>query len=78
VKSSWRDNPWFPSVLEDERQLDRKQYPDRYVHVWEGKYARAFEGAYFAAGLAQAKQEGRITSLSIDPIVQLRATHIRR
>jgi phage terminase large subunit len=38
-----------------------------------GEYARAFEGAYFAAGLAQAKQEGRITSLSIDPIVQLRA-----
>jgi phage terminase large subunit len=22
VKSNWRDNPWFPSVLDEERQLD--------------------------------------------------------
>jgi Phage terminase large subunit len=47
VKANWRDNPWFPSVLEEERQFDLQRYPDRYHHVWEGDYARAFEGAYF-------------------------------
>jgi phage terminase large subunit len=33
VSANWRDNPWFPSVLEDERRLDLSQYPDRYDHV---------------------------------------------
>ena len=60
VKANWRDNPWFPSVLEDERNLDLKTYPDRYHHVWEGDYAKAFEGAYYAGVLADARREGRI------------------
>ena len=56
VKSNWRDNPWFTAELEEERQLDLKLYPERYDHIWEGEFARAFEGAYFAKQLAQAKQ----------------------
>jgi phage terminase large subunit len=35
-------------VLEDERKLDLAHHPERYDHIWEGSYARAFEGAYFA------------------------------
>jgi phage terminase large subunit len=33
VKVNWRDNPWFPEVLEGERQLDLTKFPDRYHHV---------------------------------------------
>src|SRR3984957_12944503 len=40
VKANWRDNPWFPAVLEEERQLDLKLYPERYDHIWEGEYAK--------------------------------------
>ncbi|MBX6392551.1 MAG: PBSX family phage terminase large subunit [Burkholderiales bacterium] len=74
VRVNWQDNPYFPEVLEAERQHDLKHYPERYGHKWEGEYARAFEGAYFAALLEQARQEGRIVErLPIDPIVPLRA-----
>lgn len=73
VKANWRDNPWFPSVLEEERQLDLRLYPERYEHIWEGEYARAFEGAYFAALLNKAKQEGRIGRISADPLLPIRA-----
>jgi phage terminase large subunit len=73
VESNWRDNPWFNEELEAERQLDRKSYPDRYPHIWEGEYAKAFEGAYFASGLGRAREEGRITNVPIDPIMALRA-----
>jgi len=38
VEVNWRDNPWFPAVLEEERLTDLKLYPDRYDHVWEGGY----------------------------------------
>lgn len=73
VQANWRDNPWFPKVLEEERQLDLKIYPERYDHIWEGAYATAFEGAYFAAALTQAKREGRIGRVSADPLLPIRA-----
>jgi phage terminase large subunit len=72
VKANWRDNPWFPSVLEEERQLDLGKFADRYHHVWEGDYARAFEGAYFASVLAQARQWGRIGKVAADPLLPIR------
>jgi phage terminase large subunit len=28
VKANWRDNPWFPSVLEEERQFDLQRYAE--------------------------------------------------
>ena len=73
VEANWRDNPWFTDVLEAERQLDQKRYPERYDHIWEGGYAKAFEGAYFAAGLNAAKAEGRIGRVSADPLLPQRA-----
>jgi phage terminase large subunit len=73
VQANWRDNPWFPQVLEDERLLDKKLYPDRYDHIWEGDYAKAFEGAYFASVLGQAKSQGRISKVSADPLLPVRA-----
>ena len=73
IQANWRDNPWFPQVLENERLLDQRVYPERYDHIWEGAYATAFEGAYFAAALAQAKREGRIGKVSADPLLPIRA-----
>ena len=73
VKANWRDNPWFPDVLREERLLDQKLYPERYDHIWEGEYARAFEGAYFASLLSEARTQGRIGKVSADPLLPLRA-----
>jgi phage terminase large subunit len=73
VKANWRDNPWFPDVLEDERKLDLSLYPDRYDHIWEGDYVAAFEGAYFAGLLSDAKAKGRIGKVTADPLLPLRA-----
>ncbi|PAY04549.1 hypothetical protein CK489_35575 [Bradyrhizobium sp. UFLA03-84] len=33
IGASWRDNPWFPTVLEEERRTDLSLYPDRYNHI---------------------------------------------
>jgi phage terminase large subunit len=40
--------------------------------VWEGDYARAFEGAYFARELAEARQQGRIGAVARDPLLPIR------
>lgn len=74
VTMNWRDNPWFPDELKKERLLDLKLYPERYEHIWEGEYATAFEGAYFAANLTLCKQQDRIQDfIAIDPILSVYA-----
>lgn len=72
VEANWRDNPWFPKVLRDERLHDLEHYPERYDHIWEGGYAKAFEGAYFAKGLAEARAKGRIGKVEADPLLPVR------
>ena len=73
IKANWRDNPWFPKVLEAERLHDLEHYPDRYQHIWEGDYVTIFEGAYFAQQLKAARAEDRITRLAADPVLRKRA-----
>ncbi len=73
VKANWRDNPWWTDVLEAERKLELERYPERYDHTYEGDYARAFEGAYFAGLLSEAKRNGRIGKVEADPLLPLRA-----
>lgn len=73
IHADWRDNPWFPDVLEQERQDDLNNRPERYGHIWEGEYATVFEGAYFAKHLTVAQQEGRIGFFSKDPLQKVYA-----
>lgn len=72
VKANWSDNPWFPSSLGAERRHDLAFSPS-YRHVWEGDYATVVEGAYFANALALAADEGRITDLVYDPLLERKA-----
>lgn len=73
VQANWKDNPWFPNVLKEERENDLKLYPERCGHIWDGDYAAAFEGAYFAVILTAARQQQRIGKVSADPLLPLRA-----
>lgn len=67
VELNWRDNPWFPAILDRVRVKDETERPDSYDHVWEGGFVTAVEGAYYAKQLSAAKAEGRITKVGIDP-----------
>jgi phage terminase large subunit len=73
VEANWRDNPWFTAELEQERQDSMRMRPDDYAHVWEGDYITIVEGAYFAAALRLAAQQGRIGKVAADPLMQIRA-----
>jgi phage terminase large subunit len=73
VQLNWRDNPKFPSRLKRERERDLKERPEQYNHVWEGDYLTVVEGSYFAEHLIAAKNEGRISKVSKDPLMAIRA-----
>ncbi|HFU4543245.1 TPA: PBSX family phage terminase large subunit [Klebsiella variicola] len=39
VEMNYQDNPWFPDVLEGERQSDRRRLDDQtYAWIWDGAY----------------------------------------
>jgi phage terminase large subunit len=73
IRANWSDNPWFPSVLEQERQDCLNTEPDQYDHIWEGGYMTVSSGAYYARDLALARQQARICRVPADPLMTTRA-----
>jgi phage terminase large subunit len=72
VELNWRDNPWFPSVLQQIRLEDKEKRPDQYEHIWEGAYASAHAGAYYSSHLAEAGRDGRIGGVMRDPLLPIK------
>lgn len=66
-KVTWRDNPYFPTVLEQERTHMQENDPESYDNVWEGNPKAAVEGAVFAKQIAQTEEQGRITDVPWEP-----------
>jgi phage terminase large subunit len=73
VKANWKDNPWFPGVLEQERLDCLNIEPEQYDHIWDGGYATVLTGAYYAKSIVTAKKENRIGRVGADPLMTIRA-----
>jgi phage terminase large subunit len=72
VEMNWRDNPWFPDILERKRLNTLRDQPDQYDHIWEGGFKQVTEGAYYAASLTEARKENRIGFVARDPNMAIR------
>ena len=73
VELNWRDNPWFPDILDRVRLKDKRERPDQYEHVWEGGYAIAQAGAYYTRQISEMKEQKRLGRVARDPLMTLRA-----
>lgn len=71
---NWYDNPWFPKVLQDEKDLDYASDAEMAEHVWGGGYEVITEGSYFARLIAAAENEGRIGDFPYNPDIPLRTS----
>ena len=47
VQVNYPDNPWFPDVLREEMEWDKRRDPDKYAHIWLGEYQRNSEARVF-------------------------------
>jgi phage terminase large subunit len=65
-KINWSDNPWFPEVLDIERNTLRMRDFEAYQNVWEGFTRSTIDGAVFAKEMQRAEQDGRITNVPYD------------
>lgn len=72
---NYDQNTMFPNELEEERELDHKNSPDRYAHIWLGAYEPQAKGAIWSR---QVIHEGRLlamlgererTVVAVDPAV---------
>lgn len=73
VELNYRDNPWFPDILDRKRLKDRAERPGTYPHIWEGEFLSAVEGAYYAGLLIEAKEKGHIGEMDADPLMEYKS-----
>jgi phage terminase large subunit len=86
IKVNFSDNPWFPQVLRDEMEYDKRRDPDKYQHVWQGSYltnssARVFKNwkiDEFDAPPDAIHRLGADWGFAIDPTVLVRCHIVGR
>lgn len=59
-KVSWRDNPFLPQKVHDDREKLKKNDPVAYNYIWEGEFDERFQGFVYANLLKAAREAGRI------------------
>jgi len=75
VQINWRDNPWFPEVLDAERREFLRQVElghrkqDEYDNIWEGRCRAAVEGAIYAGEVGDLQTQGRYCRVAYDPML---------
>jgi len=80
IEVNYTDNPWFPQELRDEMEYDKRRDPDKYAHIWLGKYrqnsnARVFHNwtvEEFERPLGTIHRLGADWGFSVDPSVLVR------
>jgi phage terminase large subunit len=70
-KISFRDNPWFPDTLEQERLHLQTVDPEAYRNVWEGEPRSVVEGAIYRAEMLALIEDKRIRSVPYDPMLKV-------
>jgi len=67
VEMNYNDNPYFPSVLEAERQhAERVMRKEDYDHIWGGQCKPAVEGAIYFDAMSASLAAGRIREVPHD------------
>jgi phage terminase large subunit len=71
IQMNWKDNPWFPSVLEQERQDTLRRDPDNYKNIWEGEPKRVSEGAIYRHEIEALYEQKRVRLVPYDPLLKV-------
>jgi phage terminase large subunit len=71
IPIGWRDNPWFPEVLEKERVRMLQRDPEEYENVWEGKPKTVVAGAIYRNEILKTIEDRRIRPVPYDPMLKV-------
>lgn len=71
VYLTYKDNPYFTSVLEAERAYCEQHYPDDYPNIWLGEPRSTVAGAIYAREVAELLKDRRLTLCPYDPALRV-------
>lgn len=72
VEINWRDNPWFPKVLNQERlKAKRTMSNEDYNHIWEGEARTVSAGAIYREEILQLVKDKRVRLVPYDPTLKV-------
>lgn len=71
VQMNWKDNVFFPSVLEKERQDTLARDPENYSNIWEGAPKRVSDGAIYKYEVIRLYDENRVRNMPYDPMLSV-------
>lgn len=71
AQMNYSDNPWFPSVLEQERLHCQRTAPKDYENIWEGKCKTVVDGAIYADEMRAVVESGRVRDVPYDPLLKV-------
>lgn len=89
VEVNYSDNPWFPDELRKDMERDKRRDPDKYAHIWLGKYQQNSETRVFKNWRIGSRGEfakpdevrffyGADWGFSVDPTVLVRCFIVDR
>lgn len=86
VEANYMDNPWLPDELREEMEFDKRRDPDKYAHVWLGKYRQNSEARVFKNWTIEEFEidpnatirQGADWGFSVDPTVLVQAYIVGR
>lgn len=73
TRVNFTDNPFCPEVLLDEARYLKETDPDAYANIWLGQPKVFLENAIYGQEIRTAVEEGRITKVPHEPLVQVHA-----
>ena len=71
IKMNWRDNPFFPPVLEKERLYLMESDKESYDNIWEGNCRTSVDGAIYAVEIREAIEGKRIRPIPYDAMLKV-------
>lgn len=82
INVNFKDNPFFPEVLRQEMEYDKRRDPDKYAHVWLGEYEQNSELRVFKNWVVEEFERpagtvfrlGADWGFASDPTVLIRAS----
>lgn len=66
IRTSYLENPWLSTTMRTLAEDCKRDFPDKYEHIWLGHPISSIEGAVYSEELKKAEQNGQFTKVPYD------------
>ncbi len=67
IRTSYLENPWLSTTMRTLAEDCKRDFPQKYKHIWLGEPISSIDGAVYAQEIQQAEEKGQFTKVPYDP-----------